>query len=176
MSRYILYKSRKQSLSRIAAVDKVKYLLISTGLPILAFSAAIFVRSRVGLMHYIVLALTIFMIVIMIYAGIVNKNLEKLGEIDVTLKGIRKTIGGFETFFDYSQIKEIQIKDHISSIFFPQNRTGSKTYLVTIITRDSISEMFVISSQSDGKPAVNFMESLEYIQKYRNIKFNIKRV
>lgn len=60
------------------------------------------------------------------YSRYINRNLEKLGELEVTLNKIKKTIGGFETFFDYKQIKEIDIKDHIKSIFFPKIRIQAK--------------------------------------------------
>lgn len=108
------------------------------------------------------------------YSRYINRNLEKLGELEVTLNKIKKTIGGFETFFDYKQIKEIDIKDHIKSIFFPENKDSSKTYLVSITWKDSGKELFVISSQSVDKSNVNFLESLKYIEKYKNIKLNIK--
>ncbi len=177
MSQFILYKSRRKPLSQIGSVDRLIYILTATVIPILIFSGIIIDQLNItGSVLIFAVSLWVFMIIaLVIYSRYINRSLEKLGDLEVTLKGIRKTIGGFETYFDYEQIKEINIKDHIRSIFFPENKDASKTYVVSITGKDSVKEMFVISSQSVNKPRVNFLESLKYIEKYKNIKLKITR-
>ncbi len=141
-------------------------------LPFLGFSWAIIDRLNISDDFFIVLIALwlIIFIGLIIYSRIINMKLEKLGELDVTLNGIKKTISGFETFFDYDRIREVKVRDHIKSIFFPANRDRAKAYLVTIISDDLTGERFVVSSQSSSIPEVNFLDALKLIEKYKKIK------
>ena len=177
MSQFILYKSRKKSLRQIGLIDRVVYFLATIALPVLAVSG-ILIRELGVLMTiwFIIAALWgLFLITLVFYSRYVNKSLEKLGDVEVTLNGIKKSISGIETVFDYKQIRKIRIKDHIRSIFFPENKDGSKTYVVSITDKNNEEEVFVISSQSVSHPRVNFLDSLKYIEKYKSIKLNINR-
>lgn len=177
MSKFEVLKSGKISLYKIGLINKLIYALVVMIFPFLGFSWAIIDRLNISddfFIGLIALWLIIF-IGLIIFSRTVNMKLEKLGELDVTLNGIKKTISGFETFFDYDRIREVKVRNHIKSIFFPANKDRAKAYLVTIITDDLTSERFVVSSQSSSTPEVNFLDSLEFIEKYKKIRLKIKR-
>jgi ABC-type multidrug transport system fused ATPase/permease subunit len=175
MNQYILYKSRKKSLQQIGFIDRTISVLVSFALPVLIFVATL-IRNRSPVILLVIISLWVISLIFLIfYSRYINKTLEKHGDLVVTLNGIKKSIAGIESVFDYNQIKEINIKEHIRSIFFPENKDGSKTYVVSISKKNSEEEIFVISSQSVGNPRVNFLESLKYIEKYKNIKLNISK-
>jgi ABC-type multidrug transport system fused ATPase/permease subunit len=177
MSQYILYKSKKKSLQQIGLIDRVISGLVSYVLPVLLFAGILFRWADTSPVLFLVtLSVWVISIIILIfYSRYINKSLEKHGDLVVTLNGIKKSIAGIESIFDYRQIKEIKIKDHIRSIFFPENKDGSRTYVVSITQNNSDEEVFVISSQSVDNPRVNFLESLKYIEKYKNLKLNIRK-
>ena len=177
MSKFEILKSGKVSLYKIGLINKLIYALVVMIFPFLGFSWALIDRLNISddfFITLIALWLIIF-IGLIIYSRSINMKLEKLGELDVTLNGIKKTISGFETFFDYGRIREVKVRDHIKSIFFPANKDRAKAYLVTIITDDLTSERFVVSSQSSSSPEVNFLDSLKFIEKYKKMKLRIKR-
>jgi ABC-type multidrug transport system fused ATPase/permease subunit len=177
MSQYILYKSRKKSLQQIGLIDRIISGLVTFALPVLILAGTLSNwADKSGVLWLVIASFWVISVIILIfYSRYVNKSLEKHGELVVNLNGIKKTIAGIESVFDYTHIKEISIKDHIRSIFFPENKDGSKTYVVSITKTNSEEEVFVISSQSVDNPRANFLESLQYIEKYKNIKLNISK-
>lgn len=162
---------------QIGLIDRIISILVSYALPVLIFAGVFITRSDRSpvLLLSIISFWVISLIFLIFYSRYINKTLEKHGDLVVTLNGIKKSIAGIESIFDYKQIKEILIKEHIRSIFFPENKDGSKTYVVSITDKHNEEEVFVISSQSVSNPRVNFLDSLEYIEKYKNIKLNIRR-
>ncbi len=177
MNKFQVLKSKNVSLYKIGIINKLIYALVVMILPFLAFSLAIIERLNISddlFIGLIALWLVVFLGLIIV-SRTINMKFEKLGELVVTLNGIKKTISGFETYFDYNRIREVKVRDHIKSIFFPVNRDRAEAYLVTIITDDLTVEKFVVSSQSTSIPEVNFLDSLELIEKYKNINLRIKR-
>ena len=177
MSKFEILKSGKVSLYKIGLINNMIYVLLVMIFPVLGFSWAIIERLNISDDLFIILIALwlIIFIGLIIYSRSINMKLEKLGELDVTLNGIIKTISGLETYFGYDRIREVKVRDHIKSIFFPANKDRAKAYLVTIITDDSTSERLVVSSQSSSSPEVNFLDSLKFIEKYKKMKLRIKR-
>jgi hypothetical protein len=105
------------------------------------------------------------LIALFIYSKYINRNLEEIGVIQLTQKGIKKSIAGIDSSYKLKDIDQIIIKKHIRAYLFSLNHDGTKTYLVTIISKNQTKEEFIISSQSIGKPSFNFYETMKKIQK-----------
>jgi hypothetical protein len=178
MSKFAILKSGKVSLYKLGLIKRSIHVLVAYGLPVLAISFS-FLRDIPDEFFIIPFVLLVVWIVIttglIIYSRSYKMNPEIHGELDVTLNGIKKTISGFETHFDYDRIREIKVRDHILSVFWTGHNDGVKSYLVTIVTDDLASERFVISSLSSSIPVVKFPDSLKYVEKYKKIKLGIKR-
>lgn len=176
MSKFTIYKSRNENLKEIGIFNRFFHKFFVTGLPVLAFLSVILRGLKTEMVFIIVIVLWVLSaFVLTFYFWHIKKNLQKLGEVEVTLNGIKKSIGGFDKWFDFGDISEISIEQHISSIFFPDNYDSSRTYLVTIKCKDQSEERFVVSSQSDGRPAVNFFDAFKYLEKINRTGFRIRK-
>ena len=127
------------------------------------------------LISYIMLGVLVLVIIFLIfYSRYINQNIYSIGNIEITRKGIIKSIGGFVNIYHYREINEIHVKKHVRSVLFPLNAEGSKTYIMTIINNDLQNERFIVSSQSTDKPEVNLLATLKKLEKLTGEKIKIK--
>ena len=167
MSEFLLYKSNGQSLRRLGIVNKTIYFVISTVIPIvLLLSFLVKDGIQIFILIFYILLFISSITALIVYSKHLRKNLEVIGELKVNASLIRKSISGIEEDFDYSRIKQLEVKLHMRKIFLPSNFDRSLTYLVTLEYEGRSKEQFVISSQSKDTPEVNFIESVRRIEKY----------
>jgi len=143
-------------------------------IPVLGFSQRIVESLGINSQNMvIVLALwTSIICLLIIFSRYTGKHLEKLGDLSINMDCITKSICGFNSYFQFDQIREINIKKHTRDIFFPSSVDGCKTYLVTISDKEKV-EKFIVSSQSLDKPSTNFLDSLKTVERIKKKKLNI---
>ena len=166
-----MYKSSGQSLKRLGLMNKMIYIVVSSIIPMVL---VISILTK-GWFNYAILFVyfTLWVIAIaayIIYSRYLEKHLEIIGELDVNLGMIKKSIGDFHKQYDYSKILGIEVKPHSRRIFLPSNSDGSQTYIVTIDYQAMPKEQFVISSQSIDDSPLNFLETVKWVEKYLKIQ------
>lgn len=176
MSKFAIYRSKGFSLQKIAIINLTFNLFYALLLPLIGFAGIL--SNKLHINDTVILGSLILWIVVIIILNLlarkINKQLEQFGELQITNSGITKTIAGITEKFDFDTIKEIELKRHIRTFFFPSNASGIKTYLAAIITKNSSMERFVVSSQSIDIPVVDFFKSLYKVRKFTGNKLKIK--
>ena len=176
MSKFAIYRSKGYSLHKIAVLNTTINIFYALVLPFIGF-AGIF-SNKLHISDKVIFASLVLWLVIIFFlnfvARIINKNLEPFGDLTITKSGITKTIAGIVESFEFKEIKEIELKRHIRTYFFPSNASGIKTYLVTMVTNNALKKRFVISGQSIERPIIELTTTLNTIKKITGNKIKIK--
>ncbi len=171
MSEFVLYKSNGLSMRVLGVINKMNFFVVYSIIPIILFLTIISNGWTKELFRIILIILLLLAIVVLIlYSGYLKKHIEIIGKLTVNASMIKKTVGGFEERFEYSEIKGIEVKYHIRKIFLTPNADKSKTYIVIIECEGKQKEKFVISSQSIDVPIVNFLDNVKWIEKHLNLE------
>jgi hypothetical protein len=174
MSTFIVYKSKRWSLKKTGNINKFLYGLLFFFLIIANWAPKYL--SEITSINSLYLSLTgvLLIVCLVIFARKINKTLEKLGEIKISKGGITKSILGFHQDYQFEDINEIKVENHIRSMFAASNQDQAETYLVTMKYTPNKKESFVVSSESIDKPEVNFFETIKNIEKFTGHKIKIK--
>jgi len=171
MSKFKIYTSKGISFKRIERLNKAFY--YSSAIIPLA-GTLVFIGDKLNMPNYvpiIIIALWLITIVsLIIFSRFVNKSLDNIGYLSLSVNNIKKIIGDLVTNRNFEEISEIKINRHLVNLFFSPNPDGSTTYLLSILDKNEKTELLVISSQSEDKPFMNFHDLMRKIVKRNKIK------
>jgi hypothetical protein len=172
MSKFRLFVSEEESLQQLILKNKI-FNIVLIIVAVMYVPISILIRYNTFFIIWLILWL-LLIVSLTLLSWYINRQLKVSGDINISLKSITNSIGGSETIFYYEKIKEIDIKTFTRKIFFPANKDGSRTYLLTIVKDDLKTLKFVVACQSDDKPKVDLKETLKNLQKH--VKVNVKGI
>jgi hypothetical protein len=173
MSKFRLFESEEESLQQLILKNKI-FDIVLIIVAVMYVPVSLLIRYETFFFILLIIIWLLLIISLTLLSWYINRQLKISGEINISLKSITNSIDGSVTTFDYEKIKEIDIKTFTKKIFFPANKDGSRTYLLTIVNDDLKTVKFVVACQSDDKPKVDLKETLKNLQKH--VKVNVKGI
>ena len=167
MSRFTIYKANKSSITRMFHRHRIVSWTVIILVVILGVSGIVSdLKDFPNIIFLLVLiAWAILLVILWDSSRKIERNLEKLGELKITLEGITKTIGSLVERYAISSLKQIRVKKHLRTRLITPNIDGAGTYLVTMMDTNSHKEFFIVSSRSEDKPEINLIDLLRKLEK-----------
>jgi len=176
MNNYNILKSKGTSLQNMGKVNIALY-IATLLLPSASLWGSLAEYFGVNKMMITIFTLVLFVSIIIsiyLYSRYVKKNIVTIGDITITISGLKKVIGGYEDVINFADIASVKIKNHMKSMFLSSNTYGNSTYLVSIIKKDKSKEIFVIEGNSKvGRNFADFVDLLKKAENKSEHKFKI---
>jgi hypothetical protein len=80
-----------------------------------------------------------------------DQKILTIGDIEFSKKGIVKHLGDSSTDYNYDSIESIELQKHIPALNVNESKTGYRTYILSILFKDSHKENLIISDRPLGK-------------------------
>lgn len=175
MSKFAIYKSTKASFRSIRVINRSLFIAI---IILWLLMTTVFTGEYEGSFMKVIdilIPILFFLVLgsVITFSLYTKRSVVVIGEITVSLTNIQKSVGGLSWVYDLADIEELNIRKQTMALLLAGNRDSSRTYLVTLKSKNGTKERFVISSQSIDKPEVNFIETLEKLEKLSNRSLSI---